>query len=145
MASLSLLPSQNLNWALVQAMTQKQSPTFTAGEPVDVRGSGEVSAHLVKFSPWVFPHMSDISRATSIPDIPPFHLLSCDEFGPACVPGGGSPELLSRHRFNADGKESGLSGLGRILLSDFSGNKVSSTEHVSELYISKCFPGTGWI
>ena len=143
---LYLLPSQNLSWALVQAMTQKQPPTFTAGEAVDVRGSGEVSAHLVKCSPWVFPQMSDISRATSIPDIAPLCLLSRDEFGLACAPGCGSLELLSRCRIKADGKESGLSGSGRILRFDFSGNKIPSTEHVSELcIIYKPFPGAGWI
>lgn len=147
MASLSLiLPSQSLSWAVAQATTQKLSPTFTEAEAMGVHGSGKVSAHLVKFSPRVFPQMSDISRATSIPDIAPLCLLSHTEFGPGCAAGGGSPELLSWQRVNADGKESGLSGSGRILHLDFSGNKISSIEHVSELYIiSKPFPVCGWI
>lgn len=144
-ASLSVLPSQNLSWVLVQAMTQKQPPTFTAGEAVDVRGSGEVSAHLVKFSPRVFPQMSDISRATSIPDIACLHLLSHDEFGPACVPICGSPEFPSWHKVEADGMESGLRGSGRILCFDFSGDKISSTKHGSEMYtMYKAFPRAGW-
>lgn len=116
------------------------------GEAVGVCGSGEVSACLVKFSPWVFPQLWDTSRATSIPDIAPLRLLSCDEFGPAHAPGGGCPELLSQRRVKADGKESGLSGSGRILRFDFGGNKISSTKHVSELcIIYELFPGAGWI
>lgn len=145
-ASLSVLPSQNLSWVLVQAMTQKQPPTFTTGEAVDVCGSGEVYAHLVKFSPQVFPQMSDISRATSIPDIACLHLLSHDEFGSACVPICGSPEFPSWHEVKADGMESGLGGSGRILCFDFSGNKISSTEHGSEMYTTyKAFPRAEWI
>lgn len=71
-ASLSLLfPSQNLSRALVQAMTQKQPLTFTVDAAADVRGSGEVSARLVKSGPQVFPQTSDIRRATSTPDIFP--------------------------------------------------------------------------
>lgn len=90
-------------------MTQKQPLTFTVVGAVDVRGAGEVSVHLVKFSPLLFPQMSGISRATSTPDIAPLRLLCHDESGPACVSSGGSLELLSWCRVKTDGKEPGLS------------------------------------
>lgn len=90
-------------------MTQKQPLTFTVAGAVGVRGAGEVSVHLVKFSPLLFPQMSDISRATSTPDIAPLRLLCHDGSGPACVSSGGSLELLSWCRVKTDGKEPDLS------------------------------------